>query len=139
MRKTVYEDHKYVVQDTHCLYIGAKYTLEELLENEDLPIKFRLIAERYLYREEDKDTSLESYFYYLTDKTLFYKVFRQLKGKLQVSILEEKSGFLRKTQKQYAAKQLPLEELMKWSPAEKETRGVVIQEVVISKLAMMAF
>ena len=51
MQKTVYEDKKYSMQDTGHLYIGVKYTFEELLEEENILFKFRLIAERYLLPE----------------------------------------------------------------------------------------
>lgn len=139
MQKQVYEDYKYVMQDTNSLYIGAKYSMEEILENEDIPIKFRLIVERYLYTEADKDTSLESYFYYLANKEIFYKVYKQLKTRLRISIIEEKTNLLGKTKQQYSTRTISLEEFMKMSPEEKEQKGVVIQEVAVSKLAMMTF
>ena len=43
MQKTVYEDYKYSMQDTGNIYVGCKYTFGELLEQEDILFKFRLI------------------------------------------------------------------------------------------------
>ena len=48
MQKTVYENYKYSLQDTAKVYIGAKYTFAELLEQDDVAFKFRLIVERYI-------------------------------------------------------------------------------------------
>ena len=36
MQKTVYENYKYSLQDTAKVYIGAKYTFAELLEQDDV-------------------------------------------------------------------------------------------------------
>ena len=45
MQKTVYEDNKYSMQDTTTLYVGTKYTLGEIIEEENISFKFRLIVE----------------------------------------------------------------------------------------------
>ena len=63
-----YEDYKYVMQDTAFLYIGGKYTYLEILENEEIPFKFRTIVERYLIPEIGGETSLESDLYHMTEK-----------------------------------------------------------------------
>ena len=52
MQKTVYENYKYSLQDTAKVYIGAKYTFAELLEQDDVAFKFRLIVERYILAEK---------------------------------------------------------------------------------------
>ena len=48
MQKTVYENYKYSLQDTAKVYIGAKYTFAELLDQDEVAFKFRLIVERYI-------------------------------------------------------------------------------------------
>ena len=45
---TRYEDYKYVMQDAGNLYIGAKYSYEELLEQEMIPFKLKTILIRYV-------------------------------------------------------------------------------------------
>jgi len=139
MNKQVYEDYKYVMQDIYYLYLGAKYTMTEVVENNDIPIKFRLIAERYLYQEEERNVSLESIFYYLADKNINYKIYKQLKTKIKVSILEDKNNLIGGKRRQYVTKMLTLDELMEMTPAVKEQNGVVIQEVAVNKLSMMTF
>lgn len=139
MYKQQYEDYKYVMQDTYQLYLGAKYTFEELVENEEVPFKFRLIVERYLYQEVDPATTLESHFYYLADQGLLFKTWKHIKLKAKINIIEEKKGLTGQRKKVYTTKILPVEQLVKLSPAQKEEKGVVIQEIMCSKLALMTF
>ena len=78
MHKQQYEDYKYVMQDTYQLYLGAKYSFEELIDNEEVPFKFRLIVERYIYQDVDPQTTLESQLYYMTSKDLQYRIYRSM-------------------------------------------------------------
>lgn len=139
MHKQQYEDYKYVMQDTYQLYLGAKYSFEELIDNEEVPFKFRLIVERYIYQDVDPQTTLESQLYYMTSKDLQYRIYRQIKMKVKVNVLEEKKSLTGKCKKVYTTRILPIEELVKMTPAEKEEKGMVIQELMCSKLALMTF
>ena len=139
MHKQQYEDYKYVMQDTYQLYLGAKYSFEELIDNEEVPFKFRLIVERYIYQDVDLQTTLESQLYYMTSKDLQYRIYRQIKMKVKVNVIEEKKSLTGKCKKVYTTRILPIEELVKMTPAEKEEKGMVIQELMCSKLALMTF
>lgn len=139
MHKQQYEDYKYVMQDTYQLYLGAKYSFEELIDNEEVPFKFRLIVERYVYQEVDPQTTLESQLYYMTSKDLQFRIYRQIKMKVKVNVIEEKKSLTGKSKKVYTTRILPIEQLVKMTPAEKEEKGMVIQELMCSKLALMTF
>ena len=139
MQKQHYEDFKYVMQDTYQMYLGAKYTFEEVVDNEEIPFKFRLIVERYVYQEIDPQTTLESHFYYLADKGLLFKTYKHIKLKVKINILEEKKSLTRKSKMVYTTQILPIADFVKMTPAQKEAKGVVIQEICCSKLALMAF
>ena len=139
MHKQQYEDYKYVMQDTYQLYLGAKYSFEELIDNEEVPFKFRLIVERYIYQDVDPQTTLESQLYYMTSKDLQYRIYRQIKMKVKVNVIEKKKSLTGKCKKVYTTRILPIEELVKMTPAEKEEKGMVIQELMCSKLALMTF
>ena len=58
MQKTVYENYKYSLQDTAKVYIGAKYTFAELLDQDEVAFKFRLIVERYILAEKEVSKQL---------------------------------------------------------------------------------
>ncbi len=139
MNKTVYEDYKYCMQDVSHLYIGSKYTLDELLEDEDIPFKFRLVVERYILPEADLTDTLETHLYYLEEKSFNVKIYRQLKARVRVNLLQEKKRLGGGTRKEYVTRQLPVEQLVKLSVPEKEQVGLVVQELVLSKLALMGF
>ena len=139
MHKTVYEDYKYHLQDTGNLYIGAKYTLEEIIDEEMIPFKFRLIVERYILPEADLQDTLETHLYYLEPKSFLVKIYKQLKAKVKINIIEEKHGLFGGNKKQYTTKMVTMEELSAMSVQEKEEKGVVVQELRMSKLALMTF
>jgi len=139
MHKTVYEENKYSMQDTGNLYVGSKYTLEELINEDEIPFKFRLVVERYILPEADLQDTLESHLYYLDAKSFLVKIYGQLKAKVKINIIEEKKTFLKGSKKQYVTKFVTVEELTAMSVAEKEAKGIVVQELRMSKLALMAF
>ena len=139
MQKTVYEDYKYSMQDTGTLYIGAKYTLGEILEEENITFKFRLIVERYILPEADLQDTLESHLYYLSPESFLVKIYKQIKAKVKISVIEEKKTLTGKIKKQYVTRTLPIGEFVKLSASEKERQGVVIQELIVNKLSMAAF
>lgn len=139
MQKTRYEDNKYSMQDTGSLYVGTKYTLQEITQEEDILFKFRLIVERYILPEADPSDTLESHLYYLSSQSFLVKLYKQIKAKVKINVIEEKKTFTGKVKKQYVTRLLTVEELAKMSPEEKERKGVVIQELSVSKLAMAAF
>lgn len=139
MKRTVYEDNKYSMQDTGSLYIGTKYTLEELTQEEDILFKFRLIVERYILPQANPQDTLESHLYYLSPESFSVKIYKQIKARVKINIIEEKKTLTGRVKKQYATRILSVEELAGLSAEEKEERGVVVQELIVSKLAMAAF
>ena len=139
MQKTVYEEGKYHLQDTGNLYVGSKYSLEEIINEDEIPFKFRLVVERYILPEADLQDTLESHLYYLEPKSFLVKIYGQLKGKVKINIIEEKKSLIGGRKKQYVTKMVTVEELAKMSVEQKESSGVVVQELKMSKLALMAF
>ena len=129
------EDFKYCMQDMERDYFGARYTYQELMQNELVPFKFKTIIERYLVRDIDRDTSLESHFYHMTKENPEYRVYRQLKARVRVTqIKNRKSG-----QTEYTEKVYTLEQLTALSQEKKLEKGIAIREIILSKLALFAF
>lgn len=134
-----YEDFKYVMQDTGSLYLGAKYTYEELLSAEMTPFKLKAIINHYVLKEASLDTTLESQFYYLDRSSFLYEVFSQLKVKVKAQIQTKKKSLFGKEKLQYQEQILSLPELTEMNLAKKKASGVIIREIIISKLGMMTF
>lgn len=139
MQKTFYEDNKYSMQDTSYLYVGTKYTLGEITEEEEILFKFRLIVERYILPEADFLDTLETQLYYMKPDDFVVRIYKQLKAKVKVNIIEEKRRITGTVKQQYVTKMIKVEELAAMTPEEKEKKGVVVQELRMNKLALMGF
>lgn len=137
--RIIYEDGKYVMQDVGTLYVGTKYLFEEILENEEIPFKFRLLCERYLLPEADREDTLETHLYYLDSQSFLVKIYKQLRAKVKINLLADKKDRQGRVVREYVTKNLTVEELTKLTPQEKEAQGMVIQELAVSKFALMAF
>lgn len=137
MQKTVYEDYKYSMQDTARVYVGSRYTFAELLEAEDVLFKFRLVVDKYILPEADREDTLETHLYYLAPDSFLVKIYRQLKARVKVNVIEEKRNLFGRKKKEYVTRQLTVEELVSMTPAQKEKQGLVIQELSVSKLALL--
>lgn len=134
-----YEDFKYVMQDVSNLYLGAKFTYEELMEHERVPFKLKAILTNYILKEAAPDTTLESQFYYLEENTFLYEVFKQLKIRVKLQMQIEKKSLFGGRKTGYQEKIFPLQEFVSMNLAKKKGAGVLISEIIISKLGMMAF
>lgn len=87
-------DFKYVMLDVGNLYLGARFSFGELLEEEMVPFKMKAILTHYILKEADAETTLESQFYYMEKGTFLYDTFIQLRTKVKVNILTEKKEFV---------------------------------------------
>ena len=132
-------DYKYFMQDTGSLYFGARYSYQEIMQDINANFKFKSIIEHYIAKDTDLSTTLESHLYYLTPEQFSYRTYEQLKARVKVSVLEERKTLFGKTKTGYRTKVVHLNELTGWNLARKKKMGLVIQELMISKLALMAF
>lgn len=137
--KKTYEDYKYVLQDAGTLSLGAKYSYEEIRHEEDVPFKFKVIAERYLSKDISQDTTLESHVYYMTAEGFPYECLQQLKTKVKCSVLQEKRHLFKGMKKEYTTQVLSLKEFVEKDLSWKKEHGVLIQELMFSKMALMMF
>lgn len=136
---TKYEDFKYMLADAGNLYLGAAFSYEELLEAEMVPFKLKAILSHYILKESAADTTLESEFYYLEKNTFLYETYSQLKTKVKVQIQTEKRSLTGKTRVVYQEKIFTLPELAAMNLARKKASGLLVREIIISKLGMMTF
>lgn len=132
-------DFKYVIMDTGNIYIGARFSYKELLTQEMLPFKLKTILNRYILKEANPDTTLESEFYYMKKDTFLYDTFCQLKVKVKVNVLVEKKTLFGKTGSRYEEKILKLKELTEINLAKKKASGMIVREIIVSKLGLMTF
>lgn len=132
-------DFKYVMQDAGSVYLGARFSFQELMEQERVPFKLKAILTHYILKYVDGETTLESQFYYLESGNFLYDTLHQLKIKIKVNVQEEKKTLFGKKKYRYVEKVLTLKELTDMNLARKKASGMIVREIIISKLAMMAF
>lgn len=137
--KTSYEPYKYVMSDTANIYIGAKYSYEELLESDEMGFKFKSIISQYILKESAKENTLEAEFYYLSEDSFVYKTFEQLKCKVKIQMMQESKNLFGKVKSEYKEKVVSIKELAQINLAKKKGAGLIVSEIIISKLALMSF
>ncbi len=133
------KDFKYLLQDAGAIYVGARYSYAELLEEEMAAFKLKTILSRYILQDVDASTTLESHFYYMEEGSFSYQTFRELKVRIRVSALEEKKSLAGKTKSRYKDKIYTLKELAGLNLARKKQAGIIIREIIFSKLGLMTF
>lgn len=132
-------DFKYFMQDTGSIYLGARFSYLEIMEQEMVSFKYKSIVEHYILKDTDPATTLESQLYYMTPDQFSYRTYVQLKAKVKVSMLVQKKPLLSSAKMVYENKAVKLEELASMNLASKKKCGLIVQELILSKLAMMAF
>lgn len=132
-------DFKYVMLDVGNIYLGARFTFAELLNQDMTPFKLKTIICKYILKETTDDTALESQFYYLEKGTFLYEIFDQLKIRVKVYVQVEKKSLFGKVSYKYQEQVLHLKELTEINLAKKKAAGMIIREVIISKLGLMTF
>ena len=134
-----YKDYKYVMGDTSSIYLGGKFTYQEMMDSDEVPFKFQSIIEHYLLKDTDPETSLESQFYYMTQDSFSYRTYLQLKTRVKVCELVEKKSLFGKVTWTYQQKIYSLKDFAAINLAQKKARGFVVQEIILSKLAVTFF
>ena len=104
-----------------------------------VPFKLKAILTHYILKEAAPDTTLESQFYYLTGDSFLYETFKQLKIRIKVQKQVEKNTLLGKRKMEYREEVLSLKELTEVNLARKKACGMLIREIIISKMGMMTF
>jgi len=119
------------------LYVGAKYTLNEIAENEEILFKFRKVCAESLKNGSDGEDTLETVLYYLEKGDFRVQVLKQMRSKVRVSIIKEKKHLFGKKKKEYVTEFMSIPELVSMSKEDKEGAGLVIQELRVNKLALL--
>ncbi len=128
-------DFKYYMQDIERHYFGGRYSYNELVKNEMVPFKYKAIITKYFKENVDLDTTLESHLYYMEKDSFEYEIYKQLKTRIRVSLYKDPS----KIEKGFKEKMYTITEFVRIPKEEKERLGIIVRELVVSKLALFAF
>lgn len=130
---------QYVMQDTSYIYLGARYSYQELLQEEQLAFKIKTIFSQYILKEIDAGTTLESHFYYMDPESLACKTYQELKTRIKVSIPVRKKTWTGKEKLVYKDRIYTVCELAAMHLAGKKQSGMIIREIILSKLGLLTF
>lgn len=122
-------DYKHVMTDFSTAAIGGRLTYREILDHEFAPQKFKNIVRIYILRETSEDLLLAEHLLNLTNKDLAFEIYKQLKVKVH---------FLYQKGDSYKDKSLKLPEFLQFLD-DHVGEVVIVQELVISNLALMGF
>lgn len=137
MKKQVYEDYKYFMQDAGSFYVGSRYTLKEITLCDDILFKFRKVVAESIIPSFDPEDKLETVLYYLKPDDFVLQVFKQMGAEVRLSIKKKKKHLFGGEEEIYSTEYMKVTELAKMSVSEKEERGILIQELKGSKLALL--
>ena len=123
-------DFKFVVKDFSSTQIGARFSYEEMLMNENVPFKFQNIIQLYILKDTSPNTTIGEHVLSMEPNSFDYNIYSRLKLKVRFCEPRSNGGFKVITMKfsdfkDYQAKN--------WTDAH------VIQELGISNLSLMGF
>ena len=129
------DDFKYVIQDTGHVYFGKELTYQEILDKEDVPFKFKAIISAYVSKDTTVDVKLTDHIH----KDAFsYRIFQQLKMQIRFFYSVDKKSLSGKIKKKWIHKVCSFDEFQKQYASLVMEGKAQIEDVSISKLALMA-
>jgi hypothetical protein len=131
------DDFKYIIQDTNSVYFGKELTYAEMLESEELPFKFKAIISNYISKDTDLNVKMTDHILNMGDDEFTKQIYEQLKMTVRVYYKTEKKGLGGKTKEKWVHKACPFKKFKEEYRDEIENGNVMIEDVSISKLALM--
>ena len=124
-----YDAFKYVMTDISNIYVGAKFSYDELIEQEDIPQKLREV----IFREVAGDTTIENHLFYLTQNSSSYKAYKKMKANFKLSVWEPAKRFRKAG---YVNKSYELDEIVGNQALFAAKDTIIVEEVRISKIGL---
>ncbi len=81
-------DYKYIIQDTMNIFIGAKFTVKELEEDDRIPVKLISSLRKVIILEEDEDIAIDVHLYQLSKQDKAYRMWKQLRISMKFQNLQ---------------------------------------------------
>lgn len=132
------DDFKYVIQDTGHVYLGKELTYQEILDKEDVPFKFKAIISAYVSKDTTVDVKLTDHIMTVHKDAFSYRIFQQLKMQIRFFYSVDKKNLSGKIKKKWIHKVCSFDEFQKQYASLVMEGKAQIEDVSISKLALMA-
>ena len=129
-------DFKYVMHDMTNLYIGAKYSYDELLVSDDVPFKLKTLISRFILREVAGSTTIENHIFYLKETDMSYQIFKEMKAKFRLSVWKDEKDGVKKPG--YKSETYRITEIIGNEELMRKKDITIVEEMHITKLRLMA-
>lgn len=134
-------DFKFILQDSSNIYFGKELSYADIMENEDVPFKFKAIISNYVKKDLPQDSTMEEkmalHLLELAEDAFSVKVYEQLKLKVRIFYKEEKKNIFGQIKDKWIHKTCTLQEYRNEYKEKVLKQEVRVEEVSISKLALM--
>ena len=128
-------DFKYVIQDMSNIYIGARFSYGEMMEEEEVPYKLKKVIFRIFLQEVPEETTTENHIFLLNRDSASYRALRKMKVRFRMSVWDETKG---KKGGAYVNREYGLDEILDDSELKGKRDKIVVEEMRISKLGLAA-
>ena len=129
-------DFKYVMQDLTNVYIGAKYSYDELMDCDEVPFKLKTIISHYILKEVAGDTTIENHIFYVKATDLSYMILKQMKAKFKMSVFEENGHG--KGKSCYVSREYNISEILSDPLLLSKRDQILVEEMHITKIGIMS-
>lgn len=131
-------DFKYILQDTGHIYFGKELTYQELLDKEDVPFKFKAIISSYFSKDVDMGIKMSDHILTIDTGTFSYRIYEQLKLEIRIFYQDISKNKLGRKKEKWVHKTCSLKQFLDNYAVEVLNGKVMIEDISISKLALMA-
>lgn len=132
-------DFRYVMQDMTNVYIGAKYTYDEIMNVDEVPFKLKVILSHYMLKEVAGNTTLENHIFYMKPDDMSYMVYKRMKARFKLNVFKEdghgkgKSGYIQKEYKIQDIVEGPEAAML-----HEKMNQIFVEEMHITKLGLLS-
>ena len=130
------KDFKYIIHDLTNVYIGTRFTYEELLDHEEVPFKLKMIISHYLLKEVGPSTRIEDHIFYLKETDLSYFVFRQMKARFRMNVWKDEGDGVKKPG--YKSQVYKIDEIVNNEELKRKMDITIVEEMHVTKLGLMS-
>ena len=127
------QDFKYVLQDFGNIYIGARYSYEEMLKSEEIPYKWKAIIRHYLLKETSPDTTMENHIFFMKEDDFAYETFQELKASFKMSVWIEADG-KRHKHGHYESREYKISEIVQSEELHRKMDTIIVEELHLLSL-----
>ncbi len=139
MKENQYTDRRYFLSDLYRYYFGVCSSYAGLLQDEEIPPRFKALIRQYILPRVSPETTLESHLYYLSPESPEYAVFTGLDARVRMTAPRLHRTLTGKQEILYKESIVTAAELASVPPAEKERLSFRLSELQIPRRKLREF